>query len=76
MQQDDGPAVARQEGLEDGRQRLEVLIDLPDVEGIGRPDLESRYGEEARWQPSEVPLRADVGAGPDQHIESIFLRQL
>jgi hypothetical protein len=77
LDQDHRPAVRVQQRLDPGQQLLlHVRVHGFDVRVVERADLHAGLGQQPGGQAAEVPLGADVRAGPRDDKETELLRQL
>ncbi len=66
---DDRAALTGEQGHEYGYQSVEPRVDCRQVRAVGAAQPDGRVGQQPAGQSAELPLGADVGARPDDHVE-------
>ncbi len=70
LHQDDGASLGALPGGELREQHLVILLHMPQEGAIAHPQPHAVLSEQPGGQTAELPLRADVGGGPDDHIQA------
>jgi len=73
---DHRPAVLDQQRFDHGPHLLHVLLGQIQELGVFGADRHLAILEQPSGEAAEIPLRANVGAGPHDHEQPLFLRRL
>ena len=69
------PAARDLQGRKARDQFVEIAVDRRQIRAVHAAQTESRLFQQPPGQPAHFPFRADVGAGPQDHVQSQPLRQ-